>query len=182
MILVTGMPGAGKDIFWMTGDEHDELGHVTEDPIIRDRMMEKRFTKLKVADEEIPDEDKVQVYGKKDARITFITWGSQKGVILDSIDALKAKGIEANMLYLKMFEPFPSKFVDKFLKKAGTIIDVESNMTGQAAKVIRMNTGFEVTNFILKYNGRHITEDELVSATADIVSKKKKIVVLENGA
>ncbi|QRF74689.1 2-oxoglutarate synthase subunit KorA [Thermoplasmatales archaeon] len=179
---VSPMGVFGKDIFWMTGDEHDELGHVTEDPLIRDRMMEKRFTKLKVADDEIPDEDKAQVFGSDHAKVTFITWGSQKGVILDAIDGLKAKGIEANMLYLKMFEPFPSKFVDKILKKAGTVIDVESNMTGQAAKVIRMNTGFEVTNFILKYNGRHITEDELISATSDIVSKKKKIVVLENGA
>ncbi|MEM0155137.1 MAG: 2-oxoacid:ferredoxin oxidoreductase subunit alpha [Thermoplasmataceae archaeon] len=172
----------GKDIFWMTGDEHDELGHVTEDPVIRDQMMVKRFRKLQLAAEEIPDSEKVLVYGKKDAKITFITWGSQKGVVLDVIEALKARGIEANLLYLRMFEPFPSKFVQDFLSKAGTVIDVESNMTGQAAKVIRMNTGIEITNFILKYNGRHITEDELVSATKEIVGKKNKTVVLENGA
>ena len=29
----------------MTGDEHDELGHVTEDSEVRDKMMVKRFTK-----------------------------------------------------------------------------------------------------------------------------------------
>ena len=172
----------GKDIFWMTGDEHDELGHVTEDPVIRDRMMVKRFRKLQLAAEEIPDSDKVKVYGKKNAKVTFITWGSQKGVTLDAIDTLKSQGIDANLLYLRMFEPFPSKFVADFLAKPGTVIDVESNMTGQAAKVIRMNTGIEITNFILKYNGRHITEDEMVSATKEIIGKNNKTVVLENGA
>lgn len=179
---VSPMGFFGKDIFWMTGDEHDELGHVTEDPVIRDRMMVKRFTKLVVADQEIPDEDKVQIYGNPNAKVTFITWGSQKGVIMDTIETLKTQGIDANLLYLRMFEPFPSKFVKNFLEKAGTVIDVESNMTGQAAKVIRMNTGFEVTNFILKYNGRHITEDELTTATKEIVGKSNKTVVLENGA
>ncbi|EQD40299.1 2-oxoacid--ferredoxin oxidoreductase, alpha subunit, partial [mine drainage metagenome] len=31
----------GRDIFWMTGDEHDELGHVTEDPDMRDSQIGK---------------------------------------------------------------------------------------------------------------------------------------------
>ncbi len=174
----------GKNIFWMTGDEHDELGHVTEDPEIRDRQMRKRFQKLETAAHEIPMEDRVEVFGDKDADITFVTWGSQKGPILDVIDDLKKEGKSANLLYLKMFEPFPSEFVKSFLSRSKLIIDVESNMLGQAAKVVKLETGIEIDNAILKYSGRHMTEDEILSSAKKIMNKKEKFVVevLTNGA
>ncbi len=172
----------GRDIFWMTGDEHDELGHVTEDTRMRDKMMEKRMQKLITADMEIPLEDKVVLYGKKNADITFITWGSQKSLLLDTIDELKKDGITANLLYLRMFEPFPSEYVAEVLNKSNIIIDVESNMTAQAAKVIRMNTGIKVENFILKYNGRHMTLDEIMKSTKNIMNKKSSTEILQEGS
>ena len=36
-------------IYWNTGDEHDEKGHISEDPTNRDMMMEKRMRKLDIA-------------------------------------------------------------------------------------------------------------------------------------
>jgi 2-oxoglutarate ferredoxin oxidoreductase subunit alpha len=81
-----------------------------------------------------------------------------------------------------MFEPFPSEYVAKVLKNSHLIIDVESNMTGQAAKVIRMNTGVNIENFILKYNGRHITLDEVLRSTKNIMEKKTALEVLQEGS
>jgi hypothetical protein len=98
------------------------------------------------------------------------------------IDELNKDGISANLLYLKMFEPFPSEYVEKVLKNSKLIIDVESNMTGQAAKVIRMNTGIGINNFILKYNGRHMTLDEVIKSTKRIMNKELEMAVLENGS
>lgn len=181
---ISEMGFLGKDIFWMTGDEHDELGHVTEDSIIRDRMMEKRFKKLVTAENEIPQEDQAMLLGDKDADLTFVTWGSQKGPILDVIDDLKKEGIKANLLYLKMFQPFPVEFVKKVLENAKNVINVESNMLAQAAIVIKWNMGITITKNILKYNGRHMTEDEILKATKEILAsgKSEYKVVLENGA
>ncbi len=172
----------GKDIFWLTGDEHDEKGHVTEDTWMRDRQMEKRFHKIETAEKEIPVSDMALLFGPSSADVTFMTWGSQKGVMLDVIENLKSKGIKANLLYIKMFDPFPSKYVSEVLNKAKTVIGVESNMTAQACKVIKMNTGISIENLILKYNGRHVTEDEVFDAALRIIKKKEKVVVLENGA
>lgn len=175
----------GKNIFWMTGDEHDELGHVTEDPDVRDRQMRKRFHKIDTVEEEIPMNDRAVLYGEENADITFVTWGSQKGPILDVIEVLKTKKISANLLYIKMFEPFPSDFVSKVLNKAKFVIDVESNMLAQAAKVIRTNTGIKIDHNILKYNGRHITEDELMEAALKLYNnrdEKNLEEVLINGA
>ncbi|MHB1621809.1 MAG: 2-oxoacid:ferredoxin oxidoreductase subunit alpha [Cuniculiplasma sp.] len=181
---ISNLGAFGKDIFWMTGDEHDELGHVTEDSDVRDRMMVKRFTKLETADSEIPLEDKAILYGDKNAEVTFVTWGSQKGPILDVIDLLAEEGIKANLLYVNMFIPVPTKFVTDILSKAKIVIDVESNFLGQLAEVIMGKTGIKIENRILKYNGRHMTEDEILSASREIINNKEKKVekVLKHGA
>ncbi len=172
----------GKNIFWMTGDEHDELGHVTEDSVMREKQMEKRMRKEETIEAEIPVRDRVELFGDENAPVTIVTWGSQKGVVLDVIDDLREEGISAKMLFLKMFEPFPVDFVYTALKKSKTVIAVESNMVSQAAMVIEQRTSFKIENNILKYNGRHITEEELLDAVKKILSGAEKKVVLRNGA
>jgi 2-oxoglutarate ferredoxin oxidoreductase subunit alpha len=57
--------GTKGGIFWNTGDEHDEKGHISEDPTNRMMMMEKRMGKLELAAREIPLEDKIRFYGPK---------------------------------------------------------------------------------------------------------------------
>ena len=47
--------GTENGIFWNTGDEHDEEGHITEDPEIRKKMVEKRMSKLQLIIEQIPE-------------------------------------------------------------------------------------------------------------------------------
>src|SRR5438132_9060855 len=44
--LPRALLGQEETIFWNTGDEHDELGHITEDSGLRNAMMETRFAKL----------------------------------------------------------------------------------------------------------------------------------------
>ena len=179
---ISAMGTFGNNIFWMTGDEHDELGHVTEDSMMRDRQMEKRFRKIETARKEIPVSEMVQIIGDEKADITLVTWGSQKSLVIDILDDLSREGIRAKLLYLRMFQPFPSEFVSEVLKKSRKVISIESNMTSQAATVIRTNTGIEIKNNIVKYNGRHMTEDELLSAVKKIIEGKSEREVLRNGA
>ena len=46
------------------------------------------------------------------------------------------------------------------------LIDVECNYTGQLAKVIRMETGIEIKDRILRYDGENITCGEIVENAA----------------
>lgn len=46
--------GLDNGIFWNTGDESDEYGHISEDPQIRIKMMDKRMSKMNLALQEIP--------------------------------------------------------------------------------------------------------------------------------
>src|SRR5215470_18953151 len=52
------IPGEKGGIFWTTGDEHDEQGHITEAAEIRIKMMMKRMRKIELAGQVIPDQKK----------------------------------------------------------------------------------------------------------------------------
>jgi 2-oxoglutarate ferredoxin oxidoreductase subunit alpha len=172
----------GKNIIWLTGDEHSELGHITEDPETRDAMMVKRMTKLQTILREIPDEEQVEFIGDKDADVTLLSWGSNKGVILSVFERLRAEGVKANLVYVKLMNPFPAELVKKYLANAKTIIDLENNYTGQLATLVRQNCLIEIENFILKYNGRHTTDDEVYEGIKRILEKKENRVVMIRGA
>ena len=174
-------PGQKGGIFWLTGDEHNEVGHITEDPDNRTKMMIKRMHKLEVAAREIPIEKKVNFFGERDADVTLISWGSSKGSILDAMDVLKAEGIRVNFLQVHMVLPFPTDFVAQVLSRARRRVNVEMNFSGQLGQVIREKTGFTMDASILKWNGRAISQNEVVDGVKRILKENESKVVLTHG-
>ena len=175
------LPGQKGGLFWLTGDEHTELGHITEDPDNRTKMMIKRMHKLEVAAREIPIEKKVNFFGERDADVTLVSWGSSKGSILDAMDVLKAEGIRVNFLQIHMMIPFPTDFVAQILSRARRRVNVEMNFSGQLGQVIREKTGFTMDASILKWNGRAISQNEVVQGVKQIVKEHESKVVLTHG-
>ena len=159
--------GTKDAIFWNSGDEHTEEGHITEDPEIRVQMMDKRMTKLDVAIKEIPDEDKAVAYGSGD--IVIISWGSTKGAILDAIDKLAAEGTSVKYIQVRLMHPFPSELVKSMLKDAKMVINIEMNYSGQLGSLVRQHTGLEANYYIVKYNGRQMSLDEVYNAVKRII-------------
>ena len=175
--------GQEGTIFWNTGDEHDEMGHITEDPGLRNAMMEKRFAKLDLAAKEIPQDVKLTYFGPKDAGTVIVSWGSTKGALLDALDRLWAEGAKIGYLHVRLINPFPSTEVLAFLAKARRRIAVEMNFGAQLASVVREHTGVAMTHFILKYNGRPMSNTELYEALRSVVKgKAPKRTVLTRGA
>jgi 2-oxoglutarate ferredoxin oxidoreductase subunit alpha len=175
-------PGTPGKIYWMTGDEHTEYGHITEEPEIRIPMQEKRMKKLLLAAQEIPEDRQFKLYGPETADITMVSWGSTKGPILDAMKVLAADhGITMNYLQIRLMSPFPSEGVSRILKKAKMLASVEANYTGQLAQLIEMRTGIEIPHQILKWTGRPISETEMVDGVRDIIQQQTKKVVLTYG-
>ena len=175
-------PGQKDGIFWKTGDEHDEVGHITEDPDNRTKMMSKRMRKLETAAREIPIEKKINFFGDRDADITLVSWGSPKGTILDAMEVLKGEGIGVNFLQVHMILPFPADFVAQVLTRARRRVNVEMNYSGQLAQVIREKTGIPMDASILKWNGRAISQNEIVEGVKRILKEHESKVVLTHGA
>ena len=76
--------GTENGIFWNTGDEHDEMGHITEDPETRISMMEKRLSKSELIQSRIPKEEQIMIEfenntnGKVKKLIVIVSWGFTK--------------------------------------------------------------------------------------------------------
>ncbi len=175
--------GAKGGVYWHTGDEHDELGHISEDPTNRDYMMEKRMGKLDLADREIPISERVNFFGPESAPITVVSWGSTKGAILDAMEWLKQDGIEVNFLQLRLIHPFPTAYVTKVLSKAKKIVGIEMNYSGQLIGILREATCIPVEQLVLKYNGRPMSSEEIYDALKKIhEGDAPKRIVLKHGA
>lgn len=174
--------GTRGGIFWNTGDEHDELGHISEDPIIRTKMMDKRMGKLQLINESIPPDEKVLLYGDSSYDNWIISWGSTKGPIIDALEMLQEEGIDQfGFMQLKILYPFPAEVVLETLRGARRIIDVEQNYSGQMGKLMTMETGLRPTNLIVKYNGRPFTSTEVRDALKEVLSSNTKRIVMNRG-
>ena len=173
--------GLENGIFWNTGDESDEYGHISEDPELRIKMMDKRFSKLDYALDTIPKEDQAVSFGVFDHCI--VSWGSAKGPILDAIDMLKKENINIGFIQIKLLHPFPAEYVKSLLKNVKTIIDVEANQTGQLGILLKQNLEHGPDYYILKYTGRAMTSTELCDSLKSIIANKaEKRQVLTHGA
>ena len=164
-------PGQEGSPYWMTGDEHDDYGHITENPETRKKMHEKRMSKYRLMLEQIPEDRQFSVHGDPNADITMVCWGSTYGVLLDALPVLKERGIKANFLHYRMLHPFPIA-TEKILKKAKKLIIVENNFGTQLGHLIRMATGIYISAKIVKYTGRPMSYNEIISAVEKLVKKE----------
>ncbi len=173
--------GLDNGVFWNTGDESDEYGHISEDPEIRIKMMDKRMSRLDLALKRIPEDEQVISFGVHD--LTVISWGSTKGPIIDAINLLKKEGIDIGFIQIKLLHPFPTDYVRSLLKEAKTIIDVESNHSAQLGKLFKQNVLQDIDHYILKYTGRGMTSTEIYDSLKKIVENKAgKREILSHGA
>lgn len=173
--------GLDNGVFWNTGDESDESGHITEDPQMRIKMMDKRMSKLDLILEQVPEDEQIASYGTGD--YTIISWGSTKGPILDALEMLKKEGIEVGFVQIKLIHPFPTEKVKSLLESVKTVIDIEANHSGQLGKIFKQNVTKEIDFFILKYSGRGMTSTEIYDSLKKIIENKaNKREVLEHGS
>jgi len=154
------LPGQGKALVVTDSDEHDEAGHMIEDGETRNQQNIKRLRKQDTLSKEIgaPRFHKVP-----DAKYTLVGWGSTYGAIKEASDALNSDGIPINVLHLSEIWPFPAEAVASILNDGTKNITVEGNATGQMAKLIRRETGHEVSGNILKFDGRPLSAEEIVA-------------------
>ena len=162
--------GLENGVFWNTGDESDEYGHISEDPVNRIQMMDKRQTKVEQVLSLIPKEDQAVAYGKLD--ICIVSWGSPKGPILDAIEMHRNEGHEIGFIDIKLLHPFPTNYIKSLLKDSSIVIDIEANMTGQLASLIRENLLRDPDYYVLKYTGRPMTCIEIFDSLKKILEKK----------
>ncbi|AKB36376.1 2-oxoglutarate oxidoreductase, alpha subunit [Methanosarcina siciliae C2J] len=156
------VPGeAGKHLVVADSDEHDEEGHIIEDGETRIKMVQKRLLKkLPLIRKEI---EAPLLYGNSSPKIVLVGRGSTYGVIKEAVDTIP-EDRKVAMMHFSQVYPLPER--DKLdyielLKNADLTICIENNASGQFAKLIRAETGFEFSHQISKYDGRPFTIENL---------------------
>jgi len=173
---VPGLPG---HIFTAATDEHDEDGTLISDeftnPHKRRMMVEKRARKMeKVIDEIAPP----KLVGPENAPVTLVGWGSTQGVIREAVEKLAAEeGIVANQLHIKWIVPFHAAEVSRILSRSQKVIIVENNHSGQFARYLRSETGFDAHGHIRKYDGEPLMPHHIVEAVKEQLSGKVRLSV-----
>lgn len=158
-----GIPGFGRGLVSVDSDEHDEEGHITEDLVLRVRMVNKRLAKLQEMKKELVDPTLV---GEGDYDILVVCWGSTFNVVNEALTNLKRTDV--SLLHYKQVYPLHPKTMN-YLKKAKKAIIVEGNAGAQFANLIKRETGFEIQDKVLKYNGLQFSVEELVERLTEVI-------------
>lgn len=156
------IPGkaVGKVVL-VDSDEHTEYAHITEEAEVRNSQMEKRMRKLELFIKE--DQQEPEYFGGEDIDVLLVGWGSTYGAIREASENLNNLGLKVGALSFGDIYPLPRKLLRKYSSIANKIINVEQNFTGQLGKFITQETGILMHDSILKYDGRQITSNEIVT-------------------
>lgn len=152
-------PGVKNGQYYSNAYEHDEVGHVTEDPKLRAAMAAKRLKKFAAMESDIWAP---KVYGDEHPEITLLAWGSTIGPVLEAQKMLTAKGKKVRVIQYQWVFPFPAKQTTELLSQKSRVIDIEQNGTGQLTSLIREFTGIVIEEKILKNDGRPFFPEEIV--------------------
>jgi 2-oxoglutarate ferredoxin oxidoreductase subunit alpha len=158
-----GIPGFGKGLVVVDSDEHDTEGHITEDLDLRIRMVDKRLRKMGSirAEAVLP-----KLRGPENYKTLIVCWGSTYNVVKEAVRNLGRDNI--SLLHFKQVYPLHEKTAD-YINKAERLIIVESNATSQFGKLIRLQTGVDIENKILKYNGLSFSVEEVVEGLSGLL-------------
>lgn len=155
-LLTMGSPNI--DTIWRTSSsEHDERGFTSENRKIRVAQMEKRHRKIKTAYREYIKKIKpVATYGPAKVKVAVVTFGSNKGVILDAIESLDAKS-KIKLIVMRCLMPFPSDETEAAIKGAKKLLFVESNQDGQLEGLVREHMLATASDHFRFYDARPAT-------------------------
>jgi len=153
------LPGMKNGLHMVESNEHNERGYRDEDPENRVRMMQKRMKKLKNASKDLIAP---KIWGKRDAEIGIIGFGSTFGPIQEAITQLEKNGIRAKYLQMRTLWPFPSKKVEEFIATCKETFVVENNFSGQMSLLLKsqVRMSFDARN-ILNYSSQAFRPQEI---------------------
>ncbi len=159
------IPGHKGALVVADSDEHNEYGHIDQTAQNRILMHEKRLNKFKQLETDL---DGPEIYGDPDSDIVLIGWGSTYGPLAEAVDRLKGQGKEIALVHFVQVYPLSIKHTLEALKDRKLTVCAENNATGQFAKLIRSETGIQVSKMILRYDGKPFTPDYIIKQLRDM--------------
>ena len=161
------LPGSAG-AYVANGSEHDEMGDTTHLPSRHVQMTERRFSKLKLLEEDVYERDNAE------EPVVLMTWGGSKGPALEAYNQLRERGTPLGWYYTIFLNPLPPKLLAELRKKELVIVP-ELNYQGQFSGLLR-SQGVKAES-ITQYTGLPFKVRDLVERiTAMSLSQRKETV------
>jgi 2-oxoglutarate ferredoxin oxidoreductase subunit alpha len=128
-------PGMRGGNYQGAGIEHNEKGNPTANGTIHQAMNEKRFQKL------LPlkmRRDLFDLYGKDDAPLGLVAWGSVAGVCREAFEKATQKGLSVKLLVPRLLYPVAETVYKDFFASLRAGYFVELSYQAQLHKIVRM--------------------------------------------
>lgn len=126
-------------------------------------------------------------YKLDDAEIAIVCMNSTAGTTKDVVDDLRAKGIKAGLLKIRVFRPFPTEEIANVLShlKAVAVLDKADSLNGAGGALFTdITSAMQVesvnvptSSYVYGIGGRDTTTKDIESVFNDLIedSKKEKI-------
>jgi len=152
------IPGAVGAYYQANSYEHLEDGHTTENASERIKQVNKRSRKTATYLQSHfigPS-----VYGDLDqAKTVLVGWGGTKGILLDVQGQLQ----DSAVIHFHHLYPLAKDKIIPLLTRSKRYVLVENNSTGQLGKLLLQETGVEIAEKILRFDGRPLTVKEIIN-------------------
>jgi 2-oxoglutarate ferredoxin oxidoreductase subunit alpha len=157
------LPGIGGKLVVADSDEHTEDGHITEDLHIRRLMVEKRLRKQEI----LLTECMPPAYaGDGEPDLLLVCWGSALGAVLEAAEELSSDGFTAATLHFSQVWPLVPEGFLHAMERAGKVVVVEGNASGQFARLLRRECGLVAHGQVNRYDGLPLTPEYILRALA----------------
>jgi 2-oxoglutarate ferredoxin oxidoreductase subunit alpha len=161
---IPGSPGA----YVANGSEHDDVGDTTHLPSRHIQMTERRFSKLKLLEEDDYERENPQ------ESVAVMTWGGSKGPAREAYNILREQGLPISWYYTMFLNPLPPRLLEE-LKQKELVIVPELNYQGQFAAILR-SLGVRA-EAITQYTGLPFKVRDLVTRVTELTNSRRKEMV-----
>ena len=162
------LPG-GPGAYVANGSEHDEMGDTTHLPSRHVQMTERRFSKLKLLEEDDYETDNA------DASVVIMPWGGSKGPALEAYNQLREQDLPVGWYYTMNLSPLPPAMLEE-LKQKELVIVPELNYQGQFSGILR-SLGVKAES-ITQYTGLPFKVHDLVDRITELNNSHRKEMAL----
>lgn len=157
-------PGTAGGMHLVTGNERDEWGRVSTDPVNRQRMMDKRARKIAAVRAALPG---ALESGPPEAALGILSIGSVGAVVEEACARLQRDhGIEVRRHRPRTLWPVLDDTL-AFTQRHARVIVVEQNESGQLLRLLR-SAGAPALRAIRKYDGQHLRPADIVTAVLQL--------------
>ncbi len=161
------LPG-GPGSYVANGSEHDGMGDTTHLPERHIQMTERRFSKLKLLENEEYERRNT------DASIALMPWGGSKGPAQAAYEAVLDSGMDIGWYYTMYLNPLPADLLDE-LREKDLVLVPELNYLGQFSSVLR-SQGVNAES-ITQYTGLPFKVGELAIRIAERLEQEQKVSI-----